>query len=106
MTQPSLRDRILARVGAAFGLSSPPPDSRPELAPLLMPEMMKRFDLDHAALRDNNPDLAHLLEGRCRDCMVKGLCMDALAHGVGPDGAQGFCANAALFESLRSRKAS
>lgn len=106
MTRPSLRERILARVGAALGLPRRPPDRHADLSPLLMPAMMTRFDLDHAALRDNNPDLVRLLEGRCRVCAVKGLCQEALARGVGPEGAQGFCANASLFESLRPRKAS
>lgn len=105
-TQPSLRERLLARVGAALGLPRRSPDTHPELSPLLMPTMMKRFDLDHAALSDNNPDLARLLEGRCRECAVKGLCLEALAHGVTAEGARGFCVNASIFESLGPRKAS
>lgn len=106
MTRTSLRDRILERVGLAFGLARRPPDRRPELTPLLMPAMVRRFDLDHAALRDNNPDLVRLLEGRCRECVVKGLCADALAHGVTAEAAAGFCVNASVFESLRPRKVS
>lgn len=107
MEHETLRERIMARVAAALGLNNhPAPTGKPDLAPLLMPTMMERFDLDRSALSANNPDLVRMLEAHCRQCAVKGLCMDALAHGVTAEGAQGFCPNASTFETLRPRKVS
>ncbi|MFA7430515.1 MAG: hypothetical protein WCZ23_10195 [Rhodospirillaceae bacterium] len=107
MARETLRDRILARVATALGLEpTVVPRGTPELAPLLLPAMMERFDLDRTALASNNPDLAHMLEERCRACAVKGLCFESLARGVTADAAAGFCPNASIFTVLRPRKAS
>lgn len=107
MAQETLRERILARVATALGLPDRViPKGEPDLTPLLMPAMMERFDLDRRALADNNPDLVRMLESRCGRCAVKGLCMESLARGVSAEAAAGFCPNASIFTTLRSRRAS
>lgn len=65
-----------------------------QAADVLMPVMMKTFQVRPAAIAEE--ELASL-EAVCNRCEVVGHCWKAMRHGAGAEACRGFCPNARSF---------
>ncbi|MEQ5800539.1 hypothetical protein [Halomonas sp. H10-9-1] len=61
---------------------------------VLMPAMMKTFEVPTAAIAE---DEMALLESVCNRCEVVGHCWKAMRNGAGAEACRGFCPNAKSF---------
>lgn len=65
-----------------------------QAADVLMPVMMKTFEVNPAAIAED--ELA-LLESVCNRCEVVGHCWKAMRNGADAEACRGFCPNAKSF---------